>query len=281
MFKQIKTVGLSTMIFMGLGILSACIDRSEAGGGVSQAAFDALAARVVTLEAATSAQTQANTALLGKVDALLARVVTLETANSAQAQTNTALQGKVDALEAAIAKLAKSSNIVQTGVATRSKSQQTSSALKQLLEGEVLTYVSYLPANQPIYQATSLQIRSSTGYLFAIPAPDGGYPLPVTAYYQSSDCSGTPFVSWTDISDYGRKQGAVFTYVNDQSADNVGYIPPNAPRVAGTFGSRAENRNCFAGSFDFPVDVLTEVLPNDTAITGVNNTRYDGPVLMQ
>ena len=244
MKNHFKSFGLALLLVTGLGALAACIDRSEAGGssGPTQAAFDALSAKVTTLEQGKAAQ-----------------------------------DAKITALETTVAALAKSANVVTFGSAGGTGKQKAA----VLAEGDPLVYVSYLPANKPIYQATSLQIRSSTGFLFALPAPSGGLPLSATVYYASADCTSPPFVSYTDLSEYGRKQGAVFTYSTGVSSENVGYVPPDAGLVNGDFAARGQNGLCEAGLYSFPNPVLTEVLPNDPVVTGVQNTPYPGPVLME
>ena len=241
--KYLKSFGLAVLLVTGLGALAACIDRSEAGGssGPTQAAFDALSAKVTTLEQGKAAQ-----------------------------------DAKIADLETTVAALAKTANVVTFGAVATGKQKAA-----VLAEGDPLTYLSYLPANKPIYQATSLQLRSGSGFLFALPAPSGGYPLPATVYYAAADCSSPPFVSYTDLSEYGRKQGAVFSYSTGVSTENIGYVPPDAALVSGDFAARGQNGLCEAGLYSFPNPVLTEVLPNDPAVTGVQNTPYEAPVVMQ
>ncbi|NQD37437.1 hypothetical protein HPT27_10390 [Permianibacter sp. IMCC34836] len=185
--------------------------------------------------------------------------------------TVTALQQTVTGLQTEVAALGSSVSRVSTGGAGKNK----------LAEGDACTYVGWLPADKPIYQANSLQCRSATGYLFALPAPDGGFPLRSTVYYTSADCSGTPYVATQDLSAYGRLQGAVFSYGNNQAQTNVGYVVPNSTLISGTTNSNHRNGACQTETIEFVFEALAEVLPNDPVVTDVSNEAYPGPVVMQ
>ena len=189
--------------------------------------------------------------------------------------TVTTLQQTVTGLQTEVAALESSVSVVTTG-ATAGKA-----ASKLLAEGDACTYVGWLPADKPIYQASSLQCRSLTGYLFALPAPEGGHPIRSTVYYTSADCSGTPYISTQDLSAYGQLQGAVFSYGNDLQQTNVGYVPPNSAKISGTMNSTHRTGACQAEVTDFPVEMLIEVLANDPVVTDVSNEPYPGPVVMQ
>lgn len=181
------------------------------------------------------------------------------------------LKATVTALQQQVTDLTSSVSVVSTGGNGKHK----------LAEGDACTYVGWLPADKPIYQANSLQCRSATGYLFALPAPDGGQPLRSTVYYASSDCSGTPYIATQDLSAYGRTQGAVFTYGNDQLQTNVGYVVPNTTLISGTMNSTHRSGACQVETVEFANEALAEVLPNDPATTDVSNEPYPGPVVIQ
>lgn len=244
MKRYAKSALIITVIGLMMSAMSACMNGANAGNsasGPSQAAFDALQAQVT---------------------ALTARV--------------TAAEQDLTAATAAITQLGKGQNLVSLGGGSSKQG-----LAKALLDGEVGAYVSYLPADKPIYQATSLQIRTLQGYLFALPAPGGGYPVAATVYYTSADCSGTPYIASADLSAYGRSQGAVFGYGNASNPEAVGYVVPDTTMTTGLMLSRFKDGNCFGGSFDFPVALLSEVLPNDPAVTGVSNEPYHGPITLQ
>lgn len=184
----------------------------------------------------------------------------------------TAAQANITGLQSEIATLRGSTNVVSTGGGSTKNSE---------VEGDTFAYIGWLPADKPVYQAQSLQMRSDTGYLFALPAPQGGFPLRATVYFGSADCSGTPYISINDLSEYGRNQGAVFSYGNSANPDSIGYVVPGTEQTSGLMLSRHKDGNCFSGSFDFPVALLSEVLPNDPVVTSVQNEAYPGPVVMQ
>lgn len=196
-----------------------------------------------------------------------------------QAQFN-ALAARVTTAEAAVASLQTELAAVGNSVSVVTTGPTTNGKLA-LAEGDACTYVGWLPADKPIYQANSLQCRSTTGYLFALPAPDGGNPLRSTVYYTSADCSGTPYIATTDLSAYGRLQGAVFTYGNDLQQTNVGYVAPGGTLISGTMNSVHRTGACQVETVDFPVEQLLEVAANDPLITDVSNEPYPGPVVMQ
>lgn len=244
MNRYVKSAVIVAAMSLVVSVITACMGSASAGNsasGPSQSAFDALQAQVT---------------------ALATRVTTAE-------------QGLATAT-AAIESLAKGQNLVSLGGGSSKQG-----LAKALLDGEVGAYVSYLPADKPIYQATSLQIRTLQGYLFALPAPGGGYPVAATVYYTSADCSGTPYIASADLSAYGRSQGAVFGYGNASNPEAVGYVVPDTTMTTGLMLSRFKDGNCFGGSFDFPVALLSEVLPNDPAVTGVSNEPYPGPITLQ
>lgn len=190
-----------------------------------------------------------------------------------------ALKAQVVALQQSVDGLSKKVSVVHL----------TTSAKKQSIAGAAdmdatanCTFVGALPADKPIYQATSIQCRSSTGYLFALPAPAGGSPLGVSiAYYDGNDCSGTPYVTMADVSAYGHLQGAAFSYDNAVQRFNVGYVPPDASLVGGTMTSYDLNGVCHNDPQEFGSPSLYAVSANDPAITGVSNDPYPGPVFMQ
>lgn len=159
------------------------------------------------------------------------------------------------------------------------------------------TAVGFLPSNVPAYQSRLFTLKSAQGYLFSVPnepnangvvgigglGADGAIaPL----YYENSDCTGAPYASGTDVSEYGAEQGVVFRLHAGEFNGTIDNPTQYFYIVAGTdrrdgmvYGSRRTNiGSCEVASGTLPTSFLVQ--QNDAAVTGVESAPIATPVTL-
>lgn len=113
--------------------------------------------------------------------------------------------------------------------------------------------------------------------------PDGAYD---GVYYESTDCQGDAYVSYTHQRDAFRSVGTVFVpMIDSEAAYNAGlvlYTPSDEPSVVITANSEF---NWFESNITCTTLASTtsitghRALPNVPNITGIQNTAYEGMII--
>lgn len=162
------------------------------------------------------------------------------------------------------------------------------------------TAVGFLPGNVPAFQSRQFVLKSSTGYLYAVPNEsniNGGVGIGVLAdsngdsedlYFAAADCSGQPYASKRSISEYGAQQGFVFRlHAGEFNAtiDNPAqyfYIAAGTTRVDSfAYQSRTSNIDkCTIESGTLIIGAFP-ALPNDAAVTAVDSAPVPTPVTLE
>lgn len=173
-----------------------------------------------------------------------------------------------------------------------------SSLAKAAGDGTVLgTAVGFLPSNVPAYQSRLFTLKSAQGYLYSVPnEPNangvvgiGGLGVDgaiAPLYYENNDCTGAPYASGADVSEYGAQQGVVFRLhagtFNEviDSPSQYFYIVAGTDRRDGMiYASRRVNvGSCELASGTLPTSFLVQ--PNDSAATGVESAPIATPVTL-
>lgn len=166
-------------------------------------------------------------------------------------------------------------------------------------EGQPIgTMLGYVPGDGPVFQSSLFSMKSSTGYLYAVPNGSsadgqvliGGYGAsgairPI--YFESADCSGPGYVPGDGVSGYGAVQGTVFRIGHPfgdkaNTAQYYAVVAGTEPRNGGlAYGSLLET----VGQCTVESGALTaasyQVAPNDPAVTGVDNAPIAAPVKLE
>lgn len=196
----------------------------------------------------------------------------------------TTLLAKIDAQNAIINQL-NADVIAAKSAANTVRLTQTSTKANTKVNQPTLvdfSFVSYLPADQPISSAKSVSLKSPMGYLLSLGAPDGGLVLPPDLmYFENADCTGRAFIDAAAISEYGLSQGVVMSAV-DAAGVRVGYVPSNSEfsdnQVLSYYINGQQTCTNYPSAFTLHSVLLSD---NDEAITGVSNDPYTGPIVIQ
>lgn len=219
-----------------------------------------------------------------------------------EAQQQTVSRAEFDALLARVAALEANQpgDQVVAGGAAAAAAAAGSFAKAAAVSGKPLgTMVGHLPADVAVSRSRFFSLKSSNGYLYAVPNgpnADGRVGLASYAgdsntggryvYFGTPDCSSFPIVPGTDVSDYGASQGLVFMIgagefneVIDNPAQYF-YIPAGSERAENSsYGSRmARVGFCEEATGILPVGYVA--LPNDSAVTGVDSAPVATPVTL-
>lgn len=243
MKANIRNALIVTVLAMMAMSIPACFSDSSAGGGNN----DELEARVADLEELVGAMEDRIAELEGKTSAATLRVAGV---NSGSTRTG-----------------AKDSHL-------------------QVI-GEV---ISHLPGSASFGDSNSYEAISTEGYLFDIRITDQDIPVAIgydmDLRYESSDCTGPAYVRTVDIGQGAVRQGYVWRKRTDADPNgndpaNYMYIEAGADWVDMTALSRwdASQRSCEQppGPNDYEA---YPVLPNDSAITGIQSEPFQGPTYL-
>lgn len=134
-----------------------------------------------------------------------------------------ALKAEVAALQLTVTELRKSVTVVV------GRPEATARLMAKTANGDEPQEVSigcapsgYLPATQ--FTAEYIQCTTPQGFYVDVPK-EGGPPRRLTVVFETTDCSGTPWVALDDVVG-ARRNGAVFSY-GDNLGIQVGYIAAN------------------------------------------------------
>lgn len=148
---------------------------------------------------------------------------------------------------------------------------KTMSRIQKLATSHVIDCASsgYLPFNQLRAQYT--QCTTSAGYMVNVPKA-GGPPQWVNAWYESTNCTGTPYVTLREVVG-ATSSGVVFSYY-DAQGHHVGYFSPNPTTVTRTIQSvYSEPDGCEGMGGMIVMEDLIEILPHDA--TAAETTKAE------
>lgn len=154
------------------------------------------------------------------------------------------------------------------------------------------TAVGFLPADVPAHQAQQFNLKSDNGYLYTVPsernAAVSGF-VGITGvggiFYESFDCTGQPYVSNIQVSDYGAQQGVVWRIsagpTNSDFDDPRQYLYV----AAGSVAVESLTVNSVKGHVDECTVIGPETFlraypaqQNDPAVTGVDSAPVELPI---
>lgn len=176
-------------------------------------------------------------------------------------------------------------NVLTASTATASAGMQKASAVS-----DICSVLSYAPSGTFPGSMESAACKSSTGYLLTLPITvESGTvrPTPLdnsSVYFTTTDCTGTPYITASQVGDMGHVQGAVFSiYETETASVRTVYTPPNFDYEVLNWASSltlsdAGEWHCTAIGGTAVLHGFTPIA-NDPAVTGIEDT-YTGPITM-
>lgn len=181
----------------------------------------------------------------------------------------TSYENRIAQLEAEVATLKKSVNVVvaQPRTATAMMAKATANDEPQSSNAINCAASGYLPATQ--FTAEYIQCTTPQGFLVDVPK-EGGAPRPLTAFYETADCSGTAWVRLSEVVG-ALRNGAVLSYPSNLGLQ-VGYFLPNPQPQTVTVQAAyaAVDGTCSPYGGTRVLSDLIEVLPHEVGGDGLN-----------